>query len=63
MLKDVSTKDLVEELSKRQGVNAYEAEFNSRYEIKVKTSGLREDTGLTTIKEDTGPAIILEVID
>lgn len=67
MLKDISTKDLVDELSKRKGVNTFKANhFDSWYQIKVKEPGYfteREDTGLTTIKEETGPAIILEIVD
>ncbi|WP_313758464.1 BC1881 family protein [Tissierella sp.] len=63
MLKDISTKDLMEELSKRQGVNAYNADYGAKYKIIVRNPGFAEDTGTTTIKEDNGPAIILEVID
>lgn len=36
MLKDVSTKELVNELVKRQGVNTYTAEFQGEYKIMVK---------------------------
>ncbi|CAK7070042.1 BC1881 family protein [Tissierella sp.] len=63
MLKDVSTKNLVEELSRRQGVNSYKAEFDAKYNITVKTPGFVEDTSTTVIKEGCGPAIILEVVD
>lgn len=63
MLRDIPTKDLVEELSKRQGVNTYKAEYDARYQIMTKNQGLAEETGLTTIKEEVGPAIILEIID
>lgn len=66
MLKEVSTKDLVDELLKREGVNVFKAKhLNSWYQIKVKEPSCvteREDIGLTTIKEDLGPAIILEVV-
>ncbi|MBS4534985.1 BC1881 family protein [Clostridium sp. D2Q-14] len=63
MLKDVSTKDLVEELQKKEGINSYKAEFDSKYNITVKTPGLAEDTSTTIIKEEIGSALILEVID
>lgn len=63
MLRDVQTKQLVEELSKRQGVNTYKGTFNSLYKIEVVEHGLGEISKATTIKEDSGPAIILEVID
>lgn len=62
MLRDIPTKDLVKELSKRQGVNIYNVDFG-KYKIVTKEEGMAEDTGLTTIKEENGPAIILEVID
>lgn len=64
MLRDIPTKDLVEELSKRQGVKVYKAEdCETVYEIKTTNYGIGEETSTTIIRKDRGPAIILEIID
>lgn len=64
MLRDVATKDLVEELSRRQGVKVYKAGLDSKYEIKVFNQDLtEEELGTTVISEHRGSAVILEVID
>ena len=63
MLKDIKTKDLVKELQSRSGVISYKIGPNGRYKIEIEIAGLAEDTGIINIKKETGPAIILEIID
>ena len=50
----ISTKDLVEELSKRDGVDEYLVKPYEGYHIHV---------GTITYEDETGPARILVVID
>lgn len=53
-LASISTKDLFDELAKRDGVNNYSIDPHIRYVVE-------DETGIYT--SDTGPAFILVVID
>ena len=52
-IKDIATKELIEELRNRNGVKELIAELYDSFKIMVKEQ----------ILEETGPAIILVVID
>lgn len=60
-LSEYSTKKLVEELSKREGVKEYQSDMGGYYEIKT-TNVFNETEDIIHRKSD-GPAIILEIID
>lgn len=54
-LKEFSTKELMEELRKREGVEAFEVKSDKWYVLQMETDRL--------ICPDKGPAIILRIID
>jgi hypothetical protein len=58
-LKDYSTRELVEELRKREGVEAADVDPYVKYEVIVGEDG--DNPGYR--KGDTGPAVLFIVID
>lgn len=60
-LSEYSTKELVDEISKRNGVVTFQTDHEGEHEIRVINDDY--DNKTTTIRETKGPAIILEVID
>lgn len=60
-LSEYSTKELVDEISKRNGVVTFQTDHEGEHEIRVVNDDY--DNKTTTIRETKGPAIILEVID
>lgn len=62
-IKSISTCRLVNELKERTGVHTYRAYVDDKYNIKVENTRTYEDDKITTIRENTGPCVILEVID
>jgi len=60
-LSEYSTRELVEELSKRVGVKTFETNVEGYHEIKATV--LENEFETTTIRKINGPSIILEIID
>ena len=63
-LHEFSTKELVDELRTREGVEAYDVPVEGQSRILTQSSRRITDDSTTLIDaEDSGPAIILRIID
>ncbi|NBI08309.1 BC1881 family protein [Senegalia massiliensis] len=60
-LTEYSTKELVDEISKRNGVDTFKTDYEGEHEMRVVNDDYDKKT--TRITETKGPVIILEVID